>query len=277
MIQLWPHQQQSIDLLRKALASGKRKPMLQVPTGGGKTRTAGAIVELMRQRDKRAVFIVDAISLIDQTVQSFYDLGLSDIGVIQADHAMTDWSKPIQVASVQTLQRRGMPEVDLAIVDEAHVRNQWLEKQFGSEDWGKKPVIGLSATPWSKGLGLIYDELIAPITMRGLIEQGRLRDRNWRRIFSAPWIAAVESCPIFASATIPPAASTTTSILRSKGWAASSLEPERALCCFGGSAAVTTSIGSSRARRSRRHRRSAHEEMRVSWPGHGCRQHSPPR
>src|SRR3546814_117379 len=57
---------------------------------------------------------------------------------------------------------------------EAHVRNQWLEKQFGSEDWGKKPVIGLSATPWSKGLGLIYDELIAPITMRGLIEQGRL-------------------------------------------------------------------------------------------------------
>src|SRR3546814_8481057 len=108
MIQLWPHPQQSIDLLRKALASGKRKPMLQVPTGGGKTRTAGAIVELMRQRDKRAVFIVDAISLIDQTVQSFYDLGLSDIGVIQADHAMTDWSKPIQVASVQTLQRRGM-------------------------------------------------------------------------------------------------------------------------------------------------------------------------
>src|SRR3546814_2967557 len=34
--------------------------------------------------------------------------------------------------------------------------------------------MGLSATPWIKGLGLIYDELIAPITMRGLIEQGRL-------------------------------------------------------------------------------------------------------
>src|SRR3546814_16569395 len=67
-----------------------------------------------------------------------------------------------------------MPAVDLAIVDEAHVRNQWLEKQFGSEDWGKQPVIGLSATPWRTGLGLIYDELIEPITMRGLIEQGRL-------------------------------------------------------------------------------------------------------
>src|SRR3546814_15076964 len=113
--------------------------MLQFPTGGGKTRTAGAIVELMRQGDKRAVFIVDAISLIDQKVQSFYDLGLSDIGVIQADHAMNDWSKPIQVASVQTLQRRGMPEVDLAIFDEANVRIPWLEMQFGFEDWRKKP------------------------------------------------------------------------------------------------------------------------------------------
>src|SRR3546814_13982510 len=88
--------------------------------------------------------------------------------------SMTGWSKPSQVASGQTLQRRGMPEVGLAIVDEPHVLNQWLEKQFGSEDRGKKPVIVLSATPWSKGLGLIYDALIAPITMRGLIEQGRL-------------------------------------------------------------------------------------------------------
>lgn len=175
-ISLWPHQEQSIDLLRKSLSAGKRRPMLQVPTGGGKTRTAGAIVSLMRQRGKKALFIVDAISLIDQTVQSFYELGLTGIGVIQADHAMTDWSKPIQVASVQTLQRRGMPEADLAIVDEAHVRNQWLESEFAAEAWGSKPVIGLSATPWAKGLGLVYDDLIAPVTMKDLIDQGRLLD-----------------------------------------------------------------------------------------------------
>lgn len=177
MIQLWPTQQQSVDLLRSSLGRGNKRPMLQIPTGGGKTRTAAAIIELMRQREKRAIFIVDAISLIDQTVQSFYDLGLHDIGVIQADHPLTDWSKPIQVASVQTLQRRGLPEnIDLAFVDEAHVRNQWLEKQFASDAWGDKPVIGLSATPWAKGLGLIFDDLIAPTSMRDLIDQGRLLD-----------------------------------------------------------------------------------------------------
>src|SRR3546814_14964345 len=99
---------------------------------------------LMRQRGKRAVFIVDALSLIEQTVRSFYDLGLSDIGVIQADHAMTDWSKPIQVASAQTLQSRGMHAVVLAIVDDAHFRNQWLENTLGSEYRCKTPDPGLT-------------------------------------------------------------------------------------------------------------------------------------
>lgn len=174
MIALWQHQTRSITLLRQAIAAGRRRPMLKVPTGGGKTRTAGSIIQSARERGKRVLFVVDAISLIDQTVQAFWELGLTDIGVIQASHAMTDWSKPIQVASVQTLQRRGMPKVDIVIVDEAHVRNRWLEEQLSTIP--DVPVIGLSATPWSKGLGLVYDELIAPVSMRELIDEGRLLD-----------------------------------------------------------------------------------------------------
>lgn len=176
MIALWEHQTESVRLLRHSISAGKKRPMLKVPTGGGKTRTAAAIVESALSRGNRVVFIVDAISLIDQTVQSFWELGIRDVGVIQANHAMTDWSKPVQVASVQTLQRRGMPDADMAIVDEAHVRNQWLEEQFSGEKWSNRPVIGLSATPWSKGLGLVYDDLIAPITMRQLIDRGMLLD-----------------------------------------------------------------------------------------------------
>lgn len=176
MIDLWEHQEQSVQLLRRSISAGKIRPMLKQPTGAGKTRTAAAIIESATSRGNRVVFIVDAISLIDQTVQSFWELGIRDVGVIQASHTMTDWSKPVQVASVQTLQRRGMPDVDMAIVDEAHVRNQWLEDQFSGEKWAKRPVIGLSATPWSKGLGLIYDDLIEPITMRQLIDKGMLLD-----------------------------------------------------------------------------------------------------
>lgn len=176
MIELWDHQVESVTRLRHTISAGKRRPMLKVPTGGGKTRIAAGITESAVTRRKRIVFIVDAISLIDQTVQSFWELGIRDVGVIQASHAMTDWSKPVQIASVQTLQRRGMPDVDMAIVDEAHVRNQWLEEQFSGEKWANRPVIGLSATPWSKGLGLVYDDLIEPITMRQLIDKGMLLD-----------------------------------------------------------------------------------------------------
>lgn len=35
-------------------------------------------------------------------------------------------------------------------------------------------VVGLSATPWSRGLGHIYDDLLVPVTMRELIEDGYL-------------------------------------------------------------------------------------------------------
>jgi hypothetical protein len=81
----------------------------------------------------------------------FYEQGIEDIGVIQAHHIMGNTSKPVQVASVQTLMRRDMPECDLVIVDECHrwftIYETWLSQDKG---W-KVPVIGLSATPWTRG------------------------------------------------------------------------------------------------------------------------------
>ncbi len=176
MTTMWPHQSEAITLLRQSISARKKRPVLAVPTGGGKTRIAGAIINMARAKGNRVTFIVDAISLIDQTVQAFYDIGLHDIGVIQADHVMTNWSKPVQVASVQTLMRRGMPECEMAIVDECHVRSEWLQKELTSEKWRDLPVIGLSATPWAKGMGLFYDNLLIPITMKELIAQARLLD-----------------------------------------------------------------------------------------------------
>ena len=43
--------------------------------------------------------------LVDQTVEKFYAEGIRDIGVIQANHDLTNWSRPVQIASVQTLMR----------------------------------------------------------------------------------------------------------------------------------------------------------------------------
>jgi superfamily II DNA or RNA helicase len=168
---LRPHQTKAIDMLRLSIMAGKRRPMLQAPTGFGKTLLAAAIVQGALSKGKRVVFTVPAISLIDQTVQSFMAEGIDQIGVIQASHEMTDPAQPIQVASVQTLQRREFPRADIVVVDEAHrahkVVFEWMDK-------AKIPFVGLSATPWTKGLGKHYDDLIIAATTQELIDGGYL-------------------------------------------------------------------------------------------------------
>lgn len=173
---LRPHQERAIGLLRASYRQGRKRPILQLPTGAGKTFVAAAIFRSARERNPnvRLLFIVDAVSLIDQTVEAFYAQGLHSIGVIQADHMLTDWSKPLQIASVQTLQRRQMPEASIVIVDECHRQYDWLQEIMADEKWADVPFIGLTATPWSKGLGNHYDDLIVPVTMQELIDLGLL-------------------------------------------------------------------------------------------------------
>ena len=169
-----PHQEQAIVMLRQALASGSKRPMLMAPTGAGKTVLAASIIDLARAKGRRVIFTVPAIELVDQTAREFYAEGVRDVGVIQADHPMTDPSKPVQIASVQSLQRRFIPEADLVIVDEAHRVFSFVEDWMTRDDWLAVPFIGLSATPWTKGLGRLYDRLIIAATTAGLIEAGRL-------------------------------------------------------------------------------------------------------
>jgi DNA repair protein RadD len=169
---LFDYQQQGIDETYRAVGAGRRRPMLQLPTGAGKTETAVKIIQRALAKGRRAVFVVPAIELIDQTVDRLAKYGVHCVGVIQADHPGTDRTQPVQVASVQTLSRRMLPETDLVIVDEAHqvfkIITTWMEERT------TLPFIGLSATPWSKGLGKHYTDLIRPVSLLELIERKRL-------------------------------------------------------------------------------------------------------
>jgi superfamily II DNA or RNA helicase len=120
-------------------------------------------------------FVVSHINLIDQTVEEFNEEGIKDVGVIQADHHMTDWSKPIQICSIQTLRsKKKLPDCKLAIFDECHVLHKLHKEWLQHPDWQHVPIIGLSATPWTKGLGKYFDSLLIAASTQELIDKGLL-------------------------------------------------------------------------------------------------------
>ena len=73
--ELRPHQIQAIEMLRKSLGSGKRRPVVQAPTGFGKTRLAAALVEGALVKKKRVIFTVPVLSLVEQTVEALWNDG----------------------------------------------------------------------------------------------------------------------------------------------------------------------------------------------------------
>lgn len=181
---LRPHQTRTLHALARAIAGGHRRVAVQMPTGAGKTVLAARIIEGNLAKGGRPIFVAPAISLIDQTVERLvqYGIDIRNIGVIQASHPMTDYAKPVQVASAQTLARRKAHRLDqsLVIVDECHIQQRSIHDWMAA--WNATPFIGLSATPWAKGMAKHWDCLVQEVGIRDLIDDGYLSPY---RIFAA--------------------------------------------------------------------------------------------
>ena len=94
---LRPHQERALEGLRRSYAAGRRRPMVHLPTGAGKTRLAAEIIRGALGKGKRVAFVVPALSLIDQTVAAFEAEGIHCVGVMQGIHERTDGEQPVQV------------------------------------------------------------------------------------------------------------------------------------------------------------------------------------
>lgn len=160
-------------MMRASFGKGFRRTVLQMATGSGKTVTAAAMIEGALAKGRNVMFTVPRISLVDQAVSEFETQGIRDIGVIQADHPRADPDAPVQVASVDTLARRDLPpKQGLVICDECHMQSKSVLQMM--REWPDTFFVGLSATPWAKGMGRVWQDLQIPVTINDLIEAGYL-------------------------------------------------------------------------------------------------------
>lgn len=166
-------QSRAHDLLREGAKAGHRRQLVMAATGAGKTYLGMRVIHEALALGKRAMFICDRRTLITQTSDTADRYGLGNHSIIQADNPRLDLSKKFQIASVQTLERRGWPDVDVIVVDECHtLYKTWVDYIVSPKC--KAFVIGLSATPFTKGLGKVFTHHVNAATMHELTELGVL-------------------------------------------------------------------------------------------------------
>lgn len=133
--------------VESAIAVLDRNPILAMPTGSGKTVTG---VALCNRVAARTLWVAHRRELIHQAAQAIEDAGGRPGLILSGERP--DPSAPFQVASVQTLARRSLPEADLLVIDEAH---HAAAKSYAPLTAKYPRRVGLTATPFrldGKGL-----------------------------------------------------------------------------------------------------------------------------
>lgn len=168
-LELRPYQSEAVEALRAKGRDGHKRIMLCAPTGAGKTEIAIYLIQEAGAKDQKVAFVADRVVLVDQTSNRLSQYGIRH-GVAQGNNTHGR-AEPIQVWSSQTIERRGRwPDLDLLLIDEAHTKH---EKFLSLARRWDGPVVGLTATPLTPGLGKHYSTVVNVTTT------DRLLADNW--------------------------------------------------------------------------------------------------
>jgi superfamily II DNA or RNA helicase len=169
MLKLRPHQAEVVDKLAQGFQDGHRCQLLYAPTGFGKTEVAMAVMVEEAKKLKNVAMVLDRIVLVNQT-STRLGAYLINHGVMQADHWRYRPYEKIQVCSAQTLESRdNFPDVSMLIIDECHVQRKQIIQFI--KDRPDMKVIGLTATPFTNGLGDVYTNVVGAKPTGDLIEE----------------------------------------------------------------------------------------------------------
>ena len=165
--------------LKDQFLAGRKRVILTLPTGSGKTFVAGMIFQRALERGKTCLFLAHRRELIFQASKTFRSDFELPTGIILSGEDPSP-SAPIQVASKATLAARAvrrksmaMPKADLLIVDECHLSMAKEYRETMELVTAGGYAIGLTATPArksGKALGEWWDGLIVPVQYQELID-----------------------------------------------------------------------------------------------------------
>lgn len=189
---LWTFQKELVLEINTAFQAGFRAPLLQLHTGGGKTRIAAEIARrlfVQTPADRQAMlFLAHRRELIRQTYNTMCKFGLQkQIGVIAPDYPTAPWAKVI-LGSLPTVAARlhKLPWLNpcMVVFDEAHhIRAASWERVVSH--FAHVPRLLLTATPArldNKGIGKWADHLILGPTIPQLVEAGALCESRTFRV-----------------------------------------------------------------------------------------------
>ena len=173
MFQLRPYQRDLLRQVQDALAAEPQaRSMLQLPTGGGKTVIAGALLADWLQDRRKAVWLTHRTELAEQTRGMLTDAGVSAITNVNwtPGEDAPAMAGGTVILMAQTVGRRNARrEVwnrydanDLLVIDEAHhaAASGW---ERAMKQW-PGPIVGMTATPWRlserEGFDHLFDGLL---------------------------------------------------------------------------------------------------------------------
>ncbi|MFM7858431.1 MAG: DEAD/DEAH box helicase family protein, partial [Flammeovirgaceae bacterium] len=124
------YQVEAIHAVQKAVSEGKKRFLLEMATGTGKTLTSAAIIKLFYRTGnaRRVLFLVDRLELEEQARKDFTNYLKNDLTTVVYKEKRNDWRKAeIVVTTIQSLMANNKykklfspTDFDLIISDESH-------------------------------------------------------------------------------------------------------------------------------------------------------------
>lgn len=150
------YQKRAIGSIFEQMSTARRKALLVMATGTGKTRTAIALVDVLQRAGwvKRALFLADRVSLVNQACNAFkaHLPESSPVNLVtekDSDGRVYVCTYPTMMGLIDQNKggeaRFGVGQFDLVIIDEAH--RSVYQKYAAIFEYFDSLLVGLTATP----------------------------------------------------------------------------------------------------------------------------------